>query len=324
MHSSCSPIIISRSDNFYSSKNIRCLDFIRSALISNNPYKIEIGEQVNAVTSFLDLSVIYGSDHNRMMSVRSLNGGRLKMNPANVLPIKNGSYFCGDNRVTQTKFLTVIHSLFTRSHNNLADKLATLNAHWKEEQLFQEARKINIAIYQKIIYTEWLHLLIGKEKCKRLENVVYNPETDASTLNEFSHSAYRYFHSFIPSEFEMRDSLMKVERISISDAINEDTKINNSFENILRGLLHQNINTVGYSSEILNKLYKNENEVGLDLLSIDIMRGRDHGIPAYARYRKFCNVKPHNLEVFDDLAPHIPKPLINQLRQTYKTVYDIE
>ncbi|KAG5672828.1 hypothetical protein PVAND_002918 [Polypedilum vanderplanki] len=323
MHSSCLPITISRNDSFYSSKNIRCLDFVRSNLISNNPYKVEVGEQMNRVTSFLDLSVIYGSDYERMCKIRSYNGGRLKMNPSNVLPLVNGTYYSGENRASQTKFFIVLQSLFVRNHNHIVDKLALLNSHWSEERLFQEARKINIAIYQNIIYNEYLPLLLGVESSKRLENVVYNPETDPSTLNEFSSAAFRFLHSFLPSEFELRDRNLKVRKVSISDALNENESIS-SYENILRGLMYQNISKTGYSDEILNKLFKNNRDIGLDLLSIDIMRSRDHGIAPYFKYRKYCDIKPFNLKSFNDLSPHISKKYISQLRETYKTVYDID
>jgi peroxidase len=322
-HSSCLPIVISRSDTFYSPKNVRCMDFVRSNIVSNDPHRVKVGEQLNRVTAYLDLSVIYGSDAAKLARMRSFNGGRFKTNPGNVLPTDNGTYCSGDMRASQTKFFTVVQSLFVRSHNEIADKLAVVNPGWDEERLFQEARRANIAVYQRLLYKEWLPLLIGEEAARRLDNIVFNPDTDASTLNEFSNAAFRFMHSFLPSEFELRDKVMKVKRVSTSDALIEDENVT-SYENTLRGLIHQNISTGGYSSEILNKLFKNDEGVGLDLLSIDILRGRDHGIPPYHRYRKYCDVKPFQFKVFNDLAPWIQRSSIVQLRQTYKTVYDID
>lgn len=319
MHSSCLPIIISRSDPFYAPQNIKCMGFVRSNTISNNPYQVQVGEQANAVTSYLDLSPIYGSDYDRMRKVRSFNGGRLKVDMKNILPIENGNYFSGDVRATQTPFLAIFHSLFTRSHNGIAEKLGSLNRHWSEEKLFQEARKINIAIYQNFIYDEWLELFLGSESLERIKNAEYDINIDGSTLNEFSNAAFRIFHAFIPTKFDIREGIS----LNFSDLLGK-TELLNYYEDLINAMMNQKMSLTGYSSEVLNRMFKNYNKIGLDLLSMDIMRGRDHGIPSYYKYRKFCNVLPQNLKVFNDLAPIISNKTIVQLRQTYKTVYDID
>lgn len=292
-------------------------------MISSNPHKVEVGEKANTVTSFLDNSCIYGSDQKIMNKVRSFNGGRLKTNLRNVLPMENGNYFSGDNRVKLTPFLAIWNSIFVRNHNLIADNLAVINCHWNEEQLFQEARKINSAVYQNIIYAEWLPIFLGSNSTKRFENVEYDENVDASTSNDFSAGAFRFLHSFISTQFQLYDEDMNVRHLNASDTIMKSKMLESFWDDVLRGLLKQKINLVGYSSEILNKLFKNKNDIGLDLLSMDILRGRDHGIPSYHKYRKFCNMKT-NIKVFNDLSPHIPTSAINQLRQSYKTVFDVD
>ena len=299
------------------------MGFIRSHLISNNPYQVEIGQQVNTVTSYADHSNIYGSTSKTMKKVRSFNGGRLKTNLRNILPTENGNYFSGDDHVNQSPFIAIWHSLFLRNHNNLADKLAVINTHWDGNQVFNEARKINIAIYQKIIYDEWLPLFLGEKIAQKFENVSYDENVDASTTSEFSSAAFRYMHSFINSEFELLNNEGRKIKVNVSDAISNPKLLESSFDEVLLGLMVQKINLLGYSEEILNKLFKKDNGVGMDLLGIDIMRGRDHGVKPYTKYREFCNLKP-DVKTFSDLYPHIPKSAIIQLRQTYKSVHDID
>lgn len=71
------------------------------------------------------------------------------------------SNICGDLRLTQTPQLALQHSLFYRSHNYIAKQLAKVNSHLDDDKLFFEARRINIAIYQHIVYNEWLPLYLG-------------------------------------------------------------------------------------------------------------------------------------------------------------------
>lgn len=301
------------------------MDFIRSSMISSHPEKIEVGEKANTVTSFLDHSGIYGSDYKTMSLVRGFNGGRMKVNLKNVLPIKNGTYFSGDDRVTQNPFLAIWHSIFLRNHNLLADKLANVNRHWDGERIFQEARKINIAIYQKIVYREWLPVFMGDKICTKFDNVSYNPDTDPSTTNEFSAASFRFLHSFVDSKFLLVSEENEEKLVKTSDVINQSKILDRFYDDVLRGLLRQKINLAGYSSEILNKMFKGKNELGLDLLSMDIMRGRDHGVAAYYKFRKMCNMKSNpEIRVWDDLASYIPAADILKLRQNYKSVYDVD
>lgn len=38
----------------------------------------------------------------------------------------------------------------------------------------------------------------------------------------------------------------------------------------------------------------------MDIVSLDIQRGRDHGIPSYTQYRKYCGLK--EIQSVEDLA----------------------
>src|SRR5215468_8433598 len=82
--------------------------------------------------------------------------------------VTNDNLFAaGDVRANETTELSSLHTLFMRNHNRLAAALATQNpadfglSSWTDETLYQEARKLNIAQYQNIVYTGYLPALLG-------------------------------------------------------------------------------------------------------------------------------------------------------------------
>ena len=77
---------------------------------------------------------------------------------------RNDCFFAGDFRVNEQLNLIVVHTLFMREHNRLATQLAALNPRWSDDKIYQEARKINVAQYQHIVFKEWLPIIIGKTK----------------------------------------------------------------------------------------------------------------------------------------------------------------
>lgn len=54
-----------------------------------------------------------------------------------------------------------MHALWLREHNRVSRTLASLNPHWRDHVLFEEARRIVIAELQHIVYAELLPAIIG-------------------------------------------------------------------------------------------------------------------------------------------------------------------
>lgn len=71
------------------------------------------------------------------------------------------------------------------------------------------------------------------------------------------------------------------------------------------------------------KLFHISRSVSQDLASLNIQRGRDHGIPGYTEYRRYCNMTyPRD---FDDLKKEIPNREVRELlRKLYGDVRNID
>jgi hypothetical protein len=53
---------------------------------------------------------------------------------------------------------------------------------------------------------------------------------------------------------------------------------------------------------VKNELFA-DNELGIDLIAINLQRARDHGLPGYVHYRKLCGVG--EAKSFKDLESNI-------------------
>ena len=69
----------------------------------------------------------------------------------------------GETRTNENLGLLGLQVLFMREHNRIATALSSVNPTWNDETLFQEARKIVIAMMQHVIYKEWLPLVVGQD-----------------------------------------------------------------------------------------------------------------------------------------------------------------
>lgn len=200
-----------------------CMRFIRTLTDDGSNCNYEGGpvEQLNAVTSYIDLSTIYGNIPEVSRALRTFQGGRLiveerhghtwlpkEPNATVVCNVENNNGICyatGDIRVNSNPGVAILAVILTREHNRIAGELQRLNPHWSDEILYQETRKILIAQSQHITYYELLPIMLGRENMLRNKLIYdvpvdshvndYNPHTDATTLNEFTTAAFRHFHS---------------------------------------------------------------------------------------------------------------------------------
>ena len=125
----------------------------------------------------------------------------------------------GDNRNTEAPNLGLNHLLFVREHNRIAEELHLINPHWNSETVFQETRRIVIAMMQHITYNHFLPSILDKYtmrkyhlfSAKRRFANVYDNITDASITNGFGVAPFRYGHSQVmPQQSLLSDDMKRV------------------------------------------------------------------------------------------------------------------
>jgi peroxidase len=281
-------------------------------------------QQVNVITSYFDLSQVYGSSQVVADALRTFTGGLMKTSPGNMLPYDNTNYFtadqvaalnmandaqvvpedqlfaAGDVRGNENIELTALVTLFVRNHNRLAGIFQKEHPNWSDEQLYQEARKINIAQYQNIIYAEWIPAVLGPHALRPYRE--YNPNVNASIANEFSTVAFRFGHSMVSPSIarDGNNGQALDESISLAFDFFDPNLLNPSGTvDPLTGLAATDIGPIlkadadgnGQAmdnmaiSDIRNLLFGNGGLGGDDLIARDAQRGRDNGIPDYNTLR---------------------------------------
>ncbi|XP_046438483.1 peroxidase-like [Daphnia pulex] len=361
IHPECFPIEIPENDSFFSKFGQRCMPLVRSAPIRRLDCTFGASEQMNQFTHFLDQSNVYGFDDKTARELRTFEKGGMKVTPRDeldLLPADEESkvsctlsktvsgidpptdvkcFKTGDTpRVNEHPNLAVTHTIFLREHNRLAAELARLNPGWDDERLYQEAKRILAAQMQHITYNEWLPIIIGRVKMQELgllplqqgPSQDYDKNLNPSVLNEFAAAAFRFGHTLIQGKHHLTNQRRIKEReILLRQHFFKMQEIYTpgNLDKFLIGLASQpSQNAENYfTQEVTNHLFEEQGKgFGLDLVSLNLQRGRDHGIPGYNAYRTQCGLPPAGQ--FSDLLNLISPAIVDKFAKLYDTVDDID
>jgi peroxidase len=256
--------------------------------------------QVNSITSFIDASMVYGSDEERASTLRTFNDGLLATSdgalpPYNTDGLDNAGgpsaalFLCGDVRANENVLLTSIHTLFIREHNRIATALKVRHPELTDEELYQGARKKVGGIIQAITFNEFIPALLGEGALPPYRG--YRPEVDPRVGIHFATAAYRMGHSQVGTTVPRLDS--NGEEIAEGNLVIADAFFNPSvvsetgIDVLLRGAASEPAQSTDAKiiDDLRNLLFGPPGAGGLDLASLNIQRGRDHGMPDYNTVR---------------------------------------
>lgn len=302
----------------------KTLSFQRSAFVTVN----SVRQQVNANTAFFDASQVYGSDLAKAQELRLLDGsGKLKTGDADLLPFNidgfpnqpstDASFFlAGDVRANEHNAMTALQTLFMREHNFWADAFKSGDPTLDDDGIYFRARAIVGAEIELITYRDFIPLLLGKNALTPYTG--YNENVDPSIANVFATSAYRFGHSMLPPSLSRLD----VNNLSIGDLTLKEATFSPAevttvgIEPYLRGVARQQPQEV---DAMITDAMRNF-PPAFDLASLNIQRGRDHGIPSFNQVRQDYGLAP--LTSFAELTSD---PVVQaRLASAYATIEDVE
>lgn len=296
-------------------------------------------QQLNGITAFIDGSNVYGSDPVRAAALRKLDGsGRLATSQHNLLPFNAAGlpnaggtsptlFLAGDVRANEQLGLTVMHTLFVREHNRLARQIRRADRSLSGDEIYELARAKVGALLQAITYNEFLPALLGPNGLSTYAG--YNPSVNPSIRNLFSTASYRFGHTMLNAH------LLRLKRngqpipnghLALRDAFFAPQELTPSaghgLSPILRGLATQPAQEIDAKiiDDVRNFLFGQPGQGGFDLASLNMQRGRDHGLPSYNQARIDVGLAPalSFADVTSDPA------LQQQLASVYASVEDID
>ena len=295
-------------------------------------------QQVNTITSFLDGSMVYGSDAVRAAALRTFQGGLMATSAGNLLPFNTAGlpnandahilpnsqlFLAGDVRANENVELTSLQTLFVREHNHQAGLLAAAHPTWTDEQLYQGARAIVIAEIQSITYNEFLPALLGNGALTPYRG--YKAWVNPGIANEFSTAAFRFGHSAVGNDVDFMDNdgnevadEMSFAQVFFNPPVLQQTGI----DPILKYLASNDMQEIDTHvvDPLRNFLFGAPGQGGMDLASLNIQRGRDNGLASYNDTRIALGLKP--AKTFADITSDTTVQA--ELKSVYGTVDKVD
>lgn len=295
-----------------------------------------VRSQFNGITAYIDASNVYGADAERANALRTLDGtGRLQTSDGNLLPFNTPGlpnapvnsdtlFLAGDIRANEQVALTAMHTLFMREHNRVADSIRAAMPDLPGDDVYEMAKCIVAGEMQAITYREFLPVFLGPNALPPYDG--YHPDVNAGIANEFATAAYRVGHSMLSHQLLRLDAggneIAAGNLALASGFFNPQAIIDEGIDPLLRGLASQTCQRVDayLIDDVRNFLFGPPGSGGFDLASLNIQRGRDHGLPTLNQMRRDLGLAAY--ASFDDVTSDAT--VAANLASVYATVEDID
>ena len=265
-----------------------------------------------------------------------MSDGKLKTSAGNLLPFNtdlldnaNDSgivsddqlFLAGDRRANEQPGLIAIHTLFVREHNRLADEIAAAQPTLMDEGIYQQARRMVSGIVQSITYNEFLPSIVGDWAP---EITQYDDSVDATLSNEFATAAFRFGHTMVTDHLIKPIDAVTNEIVELRDAFFDPRFLTHGadVDQFLDGLQRQTQNETDLKvvEDLRSMLFGPAGSGGMDLMALNVQRGREHGLGSYSDVASIFGLDP--MTSFSDLTSDVD--LATKLASLYQDVNDVD
>ncbi|XP_078488213.1 dual oxidase 2 isoform X1 [Ciona intestinalis] len=249
----------------------------------------------------------------------------------------------GNPRGNENPFLLTFGVLWFRHHNWLARYIRDQHSSWSDEKVYNEARILNIAIHQKIIFYDWLPLFLGEcteilkrnGTCEGLPTYTgYKSAIHPGITHVFQSAAMRIGHTLVPPGVYRRTNYNTTTKkctflnTTLKTAgdrhafqalhVNKPgLRTCNTYWNSLEAVVESDIDQLlmGMASQVAEKedniitpdlrgsVFGPLDFSRRDLMALNIQRGRDHGLPDYNTARASFGLKKRT--TFEEINPDL-------------------
>jgi hypothetical protein len=281
---------------------------------------------VNSESHWWDGSQLYGNSPEDQAWRRTKTDGKLRIRPDGRLDIPDDPRMSPLNVPGWWLGLSILGSLFVLEHNAICDRLKAEYPTWSDEELFQRARLINVAVLAKIHTVEWTPVVIGHPttriamranwwglagekvtgtlgRISGSEVISGIPGSETNhygvpyALTEEFTSVYR-MHPLIPDDWSFRSHtdhapLGEHPFSALTGPQTEPLLDQLGLTDVLYsfGHVHPGINRLhNFPRDLQN--FVRPNGKPLDLAATDILRSRELGVPRYNEFRRLLHLPP--------------------------------
>ncbi len=213
-------------------------------------------------------------------------------------------YVAGDGRANENFALTSIHTIWARNHNFHVEGLKAAGFQGTAEELFQAAKMVNEAEYQRVVFDEYLETLLGGLRSPGTHGFEeYDPSVNAGISHEFAAAVFRFGHSLIGQTMTVLDAEGNPTQVSLFDAFlnpSNDPSVfpldvsgyytpqpgyaQHGVNAIVGGIVTQPAEEVDFN--IVDAVRNDLVRISADLFAFNVARGWDVGLGTLNQVRK--------------------------------------